>query len=98
MSDQSDLFSLQAREDLFEIWTYIAARDVDIADKVFDRIMDTAGLVVRLPNLGRGRDEFGRNMRSIPIGPYVMFYAKHPRGVVIIRVLHGSRDIPPFLS
>ena len=32
-------------------------------------------------------------MRSFPVGRYIVFYMPLDDGVVVIRVLHGSRDI-----
>jgi toxin ParE1/3/4 len=31
-------------------------------------------------------------LRSFPVGRYVIFYMPTPKGVEIVRVLHGARD------
>ena len=43
--------------------------------------------------MGRGRDELAPGVRSFPFGRYVIFYAPIDKEIVVIRVLHGSRDI-----
>ena len=43
--------------------------------------------------IGRRRDELAAELRSLPIGRYVIFYLPIADGVEIIRVLHGARDI-----
>ena len=45
------------------------------------------------PLLGRGRPEFGRDIRSFPAGNCAIFYRPTDDGVEIIRVIHGARDI-----
>lgn len=43
--------------------------------------------------MGRTRPELLSNLRSIPIGNYVIYYIPRQRGIEIVRVLHGSRDL-----
>jgi toxin ParE1/3/4 len=43
--------------------------------------------------MGRERNELVPGLRSFPIGRYMIFYEPLPDGVVIVRVLHGARDI-----
>jgi toxin ParE1/3/4 len=43
--------------------------------------------------MGRTRDELAAELRSFPVGRYVVFYMPLDDGVDVIRVLHGSRDI-----
>jgi toxin ParE1/3/4 len=41
--------------------------------------------------LGRSREELVPGLRSLPFGRYVM-------GIVIVRVLHGARDLGPLFE
>lgn len=50
-------------------------------------------LLARSPELGRPRVELAPGLRSFPVAPYVIFYRITSRGIEIIRILHGSRDI-----
>ncbi len=45
------------------------------------------------PYLGRQRDELRAGMRSFPLGNYLVFYRVQEDAVLILRVLHGRRDI-----
>lgn len=45
------------------------------------------------PYGGRPRFEFGNDLRSFAEQPYVIFYRPASSGVIIRRILHGSRDI-----
>lgn len=49
------------------------------------------------PKLGRVRNEIRKGLRSIAKSNHVVFYRVQPDGIIIIRVLHSSRDIHKFL-
>jgi toxin ParE1/3/4 len=51
-----------------------------------------------MPNMGRSREEIARNLRSFPVGNYVVFYRIIEEGIEVLRVLHGSRDIKRFFE
>ena len=42
---------------------------------------------------GRARPELGEEVRSFPIGNYVVFYKPLAAGIELVRVLSGYRDI-----
>jgi plasmid stabilization system protein ParE len=46
------------------------------------------------PHLGRRRDEDLRpGLRSFPVGEYAIIYRVETEDVLILHVIHGSRDI-----
>lgn len=79
--------------DLAEIWSYIAEHSVTNADGFASRIDRTLMLLARQPNSGRARPELYPDLRSFVIGKYVVFYLPIKKGIEVIRVLHGARDI-----
>ena len=48
--------------------------------------------------MGRVRSELAPELRSFPVGRYVVFYLPCPDGIDIVRVLHGARDIETVLQ
>ena len=49
--------------------------------------------------MGRARDEDLRSgLRSFPVGEYVIIYRILDEDILILRVLHGSRDIEALLG
>lgn len=94
------LRSPQADSDLDDIWLYIASESgsVDVADRVIDSIVGRFLLLARYPRIGRSRDELRTGLRSFPVGDYVVFYRISGEYVVILRVLHGRRDIERLLE
>lgn len=88
--------SRQAEVDLDEIWLYVAkaSGSIDLANRVVDSITDRFCLLAGFPYLGRSRDEnFGAGYRSANAGEYVIVYCLDRDDVLILRVVHGRRDI-----
>lgn len=50
------------------------------------------------PELGRMRNEIRSELRSLVYEKHIIFYRVMNDNIRIIRVLHGSRDIPKFLK
>ena len=82
-----------AEEDLEEIWSFVAERDVKAADRLIDEITGRFDHLLAHPEAGRARHELLVNLRSLPVKRYVIFYQPTDDGVEIFRVLHGSRDV-----
>lgn len=83
----------QAKQDLSEIWTYIADYDEDLATKFLEQIHDKCLNLAAFPQMGRARHELLINLRSFAIKNYIIFYLPTEDGVEILRVLRGARDI-----
>ena len=84
-----------ARKDILDIWTYIAADNLDAADAVVDRIDRAFSSLAANPKIGRPRPDLGAGVRSFVVGNYVIFYRAASGGMDIGRVLHGRRNILP---
>jgi len=87
-----------ARADLEEIWFYIAQDNPDAADKLIRALVSRFVTLASMPLMGRQREELSSNLRSFPVGRYVIFYRPMENGVEIARVLHGARDFPPLFE
>jgi toxin ParE1/3/4 len=88
------LFSPRARIDLLETWAYLAQYSPETADAWVARVLETADVLATFPYLGRVRAELVGAPRSIAIESFVLFYDVNPTSIRVLRVLHGSRDIP----
>ncbi|MCC6357319.1 MAG: type II toxin-antitoxin system RelE/ParE family toxin [Phycisphaerales bacterium] len=86
-----------ARSDLDEIWEYVAHDSVDRADRLVDTIAAKCRLLERFPNIGRPRPELATNLRSVPVGRYLVFYRNTDEQVEVIRVIDGFRELLPEL-
>ena len=84
-----------AREDVIEIWSYIAEDNVRAADALVDRIDRAFAFLAMNPRSGRMRPDIGRGIRSFVVRPYIIFYRTLAGGIDVARVMHGARDIIP---
>ena len=83
----------RAKSDLVEIWGYIADDSEASADTFIETVDQKFNALAGRPNMGRHRDELADGLRSFPVGRYVIFYRPIPKGIEIVRVLHGARDL-----
>jgi toxin ParE1/3/4 len=84
--------------DLDDIWYRIAKESgsLEIADRVIESISERFYLLSRNPHIGRERDDLRLGLRVFPAGNYLIVYRIEGDDVVILYVLHGSRDIESF--
>jgi len=82
-----------AENDLTEIWFYIAQDNVEAADRFADLVYEKCQLLAESPGMGTQRPELAPEVRSFPVGNYVIFYRPTENGVEVVRVLSGHRDI-----
>lgn len=86
----------QAEADLDAIWEYVFTEsgNADIADRIIRSITERIYLLARFPNAGRSRDdELGAGRRSFPVRDYIIVYRVTGEDVLVLRVVHGRRDI-----
>jgi toxin ParE1/3/4 len=82
-----------AREDLIDIWQYIARDNPQAADRMLDRIWDGFRVVAKFPQGGTLRPELALNLRCYTVGNYVIYFRPLIDGIEVARVLHGARDV-----
>ena len=91
--------SRAADQDIEEIFDYSSAKFG--SDQAMEYVAAFEPLFKELvanPELGRARDEIRTGLRSMPKASHVVFYRILADRIRIVRVLHGSRDIPNFLQ
>lgn len=80
-------------DDLFEIWAFIAGDNPAAADRQLDRIANVLQNLADNPLMARARPELGEELRSFPVGAYVVFFRPMPGGIHVVRILSGYLDI-----
>jgi toxin ParE1/3/4 len=89
----------QAKADLEDIWVSIAeGRDERTAERVTARILSGCRTRARFPESGRLREELAPGLRSFVVKPYVVFYRPEAGTILVVRVVHGRRDIEQLLG
>jgi plasmid stabilization system protein ParE len=87
-------FSPEARDDLQEIWIYIAADDPAAADRLEADIYKACELLAENPGLGHRRPD----LVDEPVlfwavrGRYLVIYQRETQPLKVVRILHGARD------
>ena len=91
--DANYLLTDRADEDLFEISLYLARQgSIETAERFIKVVHEKFALLADNPGIGRQREELAPALRSIPQGKHVIFYRPVSEGILVVRVLHGSRD------
>ena len=85
--------SALSEQDVYEIALFIARENPDAAFRLIDRFDETLRMLAENPMTGRARGELAPNVRSFPVGSYLLFYRPANDGIELIRVLHGARDL-----
>lgn len=91
-------YSVQFRDDIDEIWAFIADDDINEADKFIDSFEPIYDILAKNPHAGKARPEIMQGLRSFPHRTCVIFYFPTDDGVLIYRVLHSARDIQEIFA
>jgi toxin ParE1/3/4 len=87
-------FSRRAREDLLDIWSHIARHgSLRAADRVYDLIEESCGILRAHPQIGRARPEIADEARAIVIERWIAFYRIVGSDVQVVRIIDGARDL-----
>jgi toxin ParE1/3/4 len=82
-----------AYTDLEEIWEYIAADNVDAADRTLEEIYQVIRSLVTFPHQGHSRPDLSTApLRFQALREYVIAYAPNEDPLMVIAVLHGRRS------
>jgi len=93
------ILSTEADRDLEGIFDYTAESfSVDQAVKYLNELDETFSSIVSNPEIGRKRDEIKEGVRSLVKSSHIIFYHIGHDHIRVIRVLHGSRDLPKFFD
>lgn len=87
-------YSSDANTDIEEIALYIYDLNPVAANHFLDALEQTCELLADHPGIGRLRPELGDNLRSFPVGNYLIFYVPSLKGIDVVRVIYGGRDLP----
>jgi plasmid stabilization system protein ParE len=91
-------FAPEAKEDLLDIWTYIANENAAmIADELLREIDKASFVLGAWRAYGMARDNGREGLRSVLVSRYVVFYCATPKAIEIVRVLDERRDVQTII-
>jgi plasmid stabilization system protein ParE len=87
------VFHPEAYKDIEEIWEYIAADNLEAADRVVEEINEAIRTLVSFPLQGHCRPDLTSNpVRFRVVRRFLIAYAPDERPLVVLAVLHGRRN------
>lgn len=87
-------YTRHAREDLLDIWIYIAARNGEaLADAIYDRIEQSCSSLEQHPQIGQARPDIAPDARAWVIERWLALYRVTEYGAQIVRIIDGARDL-----
>ena len=86
-------FTAKAERDLESITDYTAQEwGASQANTYLDGLESRAQLLAENPDLGTARETVFEGLLSFPYESHILYYKKHARDIVIVRVLHQHMD------
>ena len=83
----------KAESDLIDIWLYVAEDQPVNADRLLDRLNEAALLVAETPGMGVARPGLCKDLKSFPVGNYILDYRVKADVLELVRVLSASREV-----
>ena len=89
----------RAKQDVNDIWDYIANDNIEAADRVLDALDNAMIKLAKNPGIGHRRDELtDKRHRLLLVYSYLIVYRHETKPLQIIRVLHAARDVQSILG
>jgi len=87
--------SVASAKDVSDIYDYTLLKFGDQqAIKYLNGLDERLNFLADYPNSGRLREEVRKGLMSFAYNKHVIFYRVMRYGIKVVRVLHGSMDIP----
>jgi len=91
------LWTVGARADLLEVFSYVADEDIDAAVRLRNRLRGATKTLVVHPEIGRMVPELGNPaLRELIVRPYRVVYAVRENEVHVLGVVHSRMLLPSF--
>jgi toxin ParE1/3/4 len=91
-------YASPASRDISDILSYIARDNPAAADKLADRMEVECQRIAANPERGTHHDELPAHLFVYHVASYLIIYRREDFGVMILRVVHGARDIGSMFS
>jgi plasmid stabilization system protein ParE len=93
------ILTSRARQDVNEIWDYIANENIEAADRVLEALHNAMTKLATNPGIGHWREELtDKRHRFFLVYSYLIVYRNATKPLQVIRVLHAARDVQSLLG
>jgi len=91
--------SVEAQDDLFEIWQRIAEDSVDLANRIESEFHDLFATLGRMPGQGHTRKDLTpRPVLFFPLYSFLVVYQPDVNPIRIMAVVRGKRNVKRVLK
>jgi toxin ParE1/3/4 len=90
-------FTYLAQQDLQDIKEYIAQDKPKAAREYMKTLKQRCQTLAEMPTLGVCSENYC-GLYKFPEGNYLIFYRPSEKGIEVIRILHGSREVLKILQ
>lgn len=90
--------------DLIQIATYLAQDNLDASDRFLGAVEETFKQLAQMPQIGKLSDFSHPSLVDVRqqavkgFRKYLVFYRPMEKGVEILRIIHGARDVEALLE
>lgn len=95
---RTHFLSSVADQDIADVWQFIARDSIEAADRMIDRFTATFGSLAQSPYLGQVYEHPRLELRRFSVDKYAIFYRILDDAIVVVRILHGARNIDRLLE
>ena len=94
----------RARRDVIDAARYIGEQNLSAALQFAEAVRKTEEFLAQAPGIGAPKDFSrpelaGMRLHSVQnFRKYLIFYIPKERGIEVVRVLHGARDLSPLFD
>jgi antitoxin ParD1/3/4/toxin ParE1/3/4 len=93
------ILTQHARQDVNDIWDYIASDSIEAADRVLEALDDAMIKLAKNPGIGHWREDLtDERHRFFLVYSYLIVYRYETKPLQVIRILHAARDIQSILG
>src|ERR1700719_456720 len=76
-----------------EIWEFIAAENLNAADRILDELRESFEKLADLPEMGFRREELtSKPLRVFPVRDFLIVYAPEENPLLVVAVRHARRN------
>ena len=90
--------SEQAQQDLETILEYLESQSAQAADRFATKFALTCNLHAKHSEIGASAADYAPTLRHFTVWSHAIFYRPIEDGIEVIRIIHGSRDIPKLFE
>ena len=86
-------WSSAAQADLRRLYDFLAQRDLDAANRMFDRLVACPRALLQFPRRGQKLSQYEpREIREFRVARYVVRYELGVEAISVLRIFHGRED------